>query len=147
VKPTRLPGINTTKQNTRYTIELPASAIEVIRWHIRTQLETPEQQNSNLLFPSITGSFRAPTVLNKPFASVSDAIELGYHFTQRGMRRTFNDLMRAAQVEAIVTRSISGHLTERMQDHYSTVSGAEQRASIAKVIALMAPEESRHAAA
>lgn len=139
--------LNTTKQRTRYTIELPPSAIEVLRWHIRTQLETPEQQDSPLLFPSVTGGFRAPTVLNKPFATVSDAIELGYHFTQRGMRRTFNDLMRAAEVEAIVTRSISGHLTERMQDHYSTVSGAEQRASIAKVIALMAPEESQHAAA
>jgi hypothetical protein len=63
------------------------------------------------------------------------------------MRRTFNDLMRAAQVEAIVTRSISGHMTERMQDHYSTVSGAEQRAGIAKVIALMAPAESQHVAA
>jgi predicted double-glycine peptidase len=59
---------------------------------------------------------------------VSEAIELGYAFTQSGMRRTFNDLMRTAQVEAIVTRSISGHLTERMQEHYSTVSGAEQRA-------------------
>jgi hypothetical protein len=63
------------------------------------------------------------------------------------MRRTFNDLMRTAQVEAIVTRSISGHLTERMQDHYSTVSGAEQRASIAKVIDLMTPQERQHAAA
>ena len=63
------------------------------------------------------------------------------------MRRTFNDLMRAAQVEAIVTRSISGHLTERMQDHYSTVSGAEQRASIAKVIDLMTPRKRQHAAA
>lgn len=86
-------------------------------------------------------------MLNKPFAAVSDAIGLGYHFTQRGMRRTFNDLMRAAEVEAIVTRSISGHLTERMQDHYSTVSGSEQRTSIAKVIALMTPAEGQHAAA
>lgn len=86
-------------------------------------------------------------MLNKPFAAVSEAIELGYPFTQRGMRRTFNDLMRAAQVEAIVTRSISGHLTERMQNHYSTVSGAEQRASIAKVIDLMTPRKRQHAAA
>jgi integrase len=139
--------LNTTKQKTRYTIELPPPAIDVIRWHISTQLETPEQRDSPLLFPSVTGGFRTPTVLNKPFAAVSDAIELGYHFTQRGMRRTFNDLMRAAQVEAIVTRSISGHLTERMQDHYSTVSGSEQRASIAKVIALMTPAEAKHAAA
>lgn len=85
-------------------------------------------------------------MLNKPFAAVSEAIELGYPSIQRGMRRT-NDLMRAAQVEAIVTRSISGHLTERMQDHYSTVSGAEQRASIAKVIDLMTPRKRQHAAA
>jgi hypothetical protein len=55
------------------------------------------------------------------------------------MRRTFNDLMRTAQVEAIVTRSISGHLTERLQEHHSTVSGAEPHAGIAKVTDLMAP--------
>jgi integrase len=139
--------LNTTKQKTRYAIELPPSVVDVMRWHIETQLETPEQQGSDLLFPAVTGGFRAPTVLNKPFATVSEAIELGYALTQRGMRRTFNDLMRAAQVEAIVTRSISGHLTERMQDHYSTVSGAEQRASIAKVIDLMTPRKRQHAAA
>jgi integrase len=139
--------LNTTKQKTRYVIELPSSVVDVMRWHIETQLETPEQQDSDLLFPAVTGGFRAPTVLNKPFAAVSEAIELGYAFTQRGMRRTFNDLMRAAQVEAIVTRSISGHLTKRMQDHYSTVSGAEQRASIAKVIDLMTPRKHQHAAA
>ena len=38
-----------------------------------------------------------------------------------------------------MTRSISGHLTERMQDHYSTVRPDEQRASIAKVIDLFRP--------
>jgi integrase len=139
--------LNTTKQKTRYVIELPAGVTEVLRWPVETQFETPEQRDSDLLFPALTGSFRAPTVLNKPFATVSEAIALGYAFTQRGMRRTFNDLMRTAQVEAIVTRSISGHLTERMQDHYSTVSGAEQRASIAKVIDLMTPQERQHAAA
>jgi len=31
------------------------------------------------------------------------------------MLRTFNDLARAARVEDIVTRSICGHATERMQ--------------------------------
>ncbi len=36
----------------------------------------------------------------------------------------------------MVTRSISGHLTEGMQRHYSTVSGDEQRQALAKVIDL-----------
>jgi integrase len=89
-----------------------------------------------LLFPSVTGGFRSPTVLNKPFAEVSEAMGLGYPFTQRGMRRTFNDLARAANVEWLVTKSISGHATDRMVEHYSTVSGAEQRESIAKVVGL-----------
>lgn len=34
----------------------------------------------------------------------------------------------------IVTRSISGHATPKMQRHYSTVSGDEMRAGLAKVI-------------
>jgi hypothetical protein len=64
-------------------------------------------------------------------------MKLGFTFTPRGMRRTFNDLARAASMEAIVTRSISGHLTEQMQNHYSTVRGPEQRAGIARVVDLM----------
>jgi len=76
-------------------------------------------------------------VLNKPFADVCEAMGLGRHFSQRGLRRTFNDLARAAEVESVVTRSISGHLTEQMQLHYSTVNPDEQKRSIGKVIDLM----------
>ena len=61
---------------------------------------------------------------------------LAKHVTPRALRRTFNDLARAAQVQDVVTRSISGHLTEGMQRHYSTVSGDEQRQALAKVIDL-----------
>lgn len=131
--------LETTKQKTRYAIDLPKEAFEVLRWHVDTQLVTPAQQDSELLFPSVTGGFRAPTVLNKPFAEISEAIGLSYAFTQRGMRRTFNDLARAAKVEALVTRSISGHLTPRMHLLYSTVRPEEQREGIGRVIQLMAP--------
>jgi hypothetical protein len=102
---------------------------------------TPEQQESDLLFPALHGGYRTASVLNKPFADVVDHIKLGRKFTQRGMRRTFNDLTRAAKVEAIVTRSISGHLTERMQERYSTVAPIEQRESIAKVIDFMSAKQ------
>ncbi len=52
------------------------------------------------------------------------------------MRRTFQDLARAAEVKDIVTRAVSGHATETMQQHYSTVNAEEMRAGIAKVIDL-----------
>jgi hypothetical protein len=53
------------------------------------------------------------------------------------MRRTFNDVARVAKVESLVTKSISGHLTDRMKDHYSTVSPGEQRESIGRVLRLV----------
>lgn len=137
---------NTTKQKVKYKIHLPEELMDVLRWHVETQLETPEQIDSDLLFPSVKGGFRALSVLNKPFTDVAEEIELGKQFTQCGLRRTFNDLMRAADVRSIVTRSISGHLTERMQEHYSTVNAAEQRQSIAKVIDLMKVRQERQAA-
>lgn len=127
--------MNMTKQRTRYGIDLPESVIGVLKWHTESQLRTPEQQDSDLLFPSITGGYRTPTVLNKPFAEIAAELELP-RFTQLGMRRTYNDLARAAGVIDLVTRSISGHSTEQMQHHYSTVSAEEQRSSIAKVIRL-----------
>jgi hypothetical protein len=52
------------------------------------------------------------------------------------MRRTFQDLGRAAQVHDFVVRSISGHATAIMQEHYSTVNGEEVRAGLAKVISI-----------
>ena len=131
--------MNTTKQRRRYAIDLPEEAMRVLRWHVETQLVTQEQRESDLLFPSITGGFRAPCVLNKPLADVADELELGKHISQRALRRTFNDLARAAQVSDLVTRSISGHATERMQHHYSTVSGSEQRDALARVIRLVDP--------
>jgi integrase len=134
---------NTTKQGMRYPIELPDNLIGVLRWHVETQLETDAQRESELLFPSDEGGFRSGTVLKKPFEAISDQMALGFVLTARGMRRTFNDLARVAQVKDIVTRSISGHATERMQHHYSTVRGEEQRQGIAKVTDLMTARAAR----
>ncbi len=52
------------------------------------------------------------------------------------MRRTFQDLCRAAHVADLVTRAVSGHATDTMQQHYSTVSGDEMRQNLARVISL-----------
>jgi hypothetical protein len=61
----------------------------VLRWHVETQLKTPEQQDSDLLFPAVNGNFRSPCVLNKPLADVATEFKLGKKITQRALRRTF----------------------------------------------------------
>jgi len=79
------------------------------------------------------------------FDELGKRLELGYEITPRCMRRTYQDLCRAAQVSDIATRSVSGHATEEMQRHYSTVSADEQRAGLAKVIDLAFEREKRAA--
>lgn len=129
--------MNTTKTKRKQRTHVPPELTKVLRWHIETQLTTPEMQASELLFPSVTGSFRAPTVLNKPFAEVSTEIGLGKKFTQKGMRRTFQDLARGAGLREEVQKRICGHITDEMKDRYSTVGEQEQRHAIAKVLVLM----------
>jgi integrase len=129
-------AMKTTKTGLRQRITVPSEVMEVLRWHVDTQLTTPEQKASELLFPAEDGGFRSVSFLKKAFATVGQLIGLTKHVTPRGMRRTFNDLMRLASVEAIVTKSISGHLTDRMREHYSTVTPDEQRRSIGNVVSL-----------
>lgn len=129
--------MNTTKTGLRQRITVPAELTDVLRWHCETQLETPEQLKSELLFPREDGGIRTESCLSKAFAIVGRLIGLKKTFTPRGMRRTFNDMCRAVQVEHLVTKSISGHLTDRMKDHYSTVSPNEQRESIGRVLRLV----------
>jgi integrase len=133
--------MNTTKTGLRQRLSVPAEVLEVLRWHVQTQLVTSEQRASELLFPSESGGLRSEHLLRKPFARVGALIGLNLHFTPHGLRRTFNDLARAANVEALVTKSISGHLTDRMREHYSTVTPVEQRESIGRVLRLVRPED------
>jgi hypothetical protein len=120
-------------------VQAPAELLTVLRWHVETQLRSPAQQASDLLFPALHGGFRTRNVLDKPFRTVAREMGLGKRITPRGMRRTFQDLCRAAEVGDLVTRSISGHATEAMQHHYSTVAPEEQRRGLSNVIQLMRP--------
>ena len=113
--------MQSTKTGKRQAIVLPAELLDVLRWHVETQLETEQQRKSELLFPSAEGRFRARDVLRKPFDAIAERMWLPYEISPKAMRRTFQDLARAAEVHDLVTRSISGQVTDAMQRHYSTV--------------------------
>ena len=75
-------------------------------------------------------------MLTKPIVAIAEKAEITKHLSPYFMRRTFQDLCRAAQVHDFVARSISGHATVEMQQRYSSVNGAEVRDGLAKVISL-----------
>jgi hypothetical protein len=123
-----------TKTGQRQVIVLPANLVEVLRWHV-DHLPEGAMTESDLLFParrsraagasSEPAGFRSRSCLDKPFADVARRIGLGYRVSPKAMRRTFQDLARAANVHDLVTRAISGHATATMQRHYSTVPNAD----------------------
>lgn len=135
-----------TKTAKRQRISLPKEVMQVLRDHLDALDEAvrkdPDSQEAKrmaesvFLFPSETGGMRSRSTLDKPFAKVKDALKLAFQFTPRGMRRTYQDLARAAEVKDIVTRAVSGHSTETMQELYSTVGAGEMRAGLAKVYEL-----------
>jgi len=127
--------METTKTKRHQRLELPLELVDILRWHVG-QLQNDRMRESDLLFPSRTGGYHAENVLVKPFMEVAKSLKLGKKITPRAMRRTFQDLARAAEVKDVVTRAVSGHATEAMQRHYSTVGGQEIREGIAKVISL-----------
>lgn len=131
-------AMNTTKTERRQRIALPREVMDVLRWHVTTQLRTDAQLASDLLFPSEVGTMRYTSVLHPVFVDVGRTIGLKKSVSPIAMRRTFQDLMRHVGVQDIVARSLSGHATAAMQEHYSTVAVQEQRAAGAKVIQLVA---------
>ncbi len=132
--------MNTTKTGNRQRIAVPKELVDILRRHA-DELPEGKMEESELLFPSRQGKFRAASVLAKPFAAVHKALGLRKKITPRAMRRTFQDLARAAEITNVVTRSISGHHTEAMQEHYSSPAEAEQRAGLAKVVDLAGARE------
>lgn len=155
--------MDATKTNRDQVLALDQRQIEVLRWHVdrlekdngKRAKRAPENAlamgATELLFPAAPtkwnngGGYRSQSCLDKAFADLGLRLKLGYDVTPRCMRRTYQDLARAAELKDVVTRSISGHATPEMQRHYSTVSGDEQRAGIAKVIDIATGRERRAA--
>lgn len=127
-----LDGVVTkTKTGRRLRIPLPPDLLAILTWHVG-QLPVGPMQNSDLLFPSTTGRWRSPTCLDKPIRRIAKAANISKHLSAKFMRRTFQDLGRAADVHDLVVRAISGHATRQMQDHYSSVAPAEVRDGLAR---------------
>jgi integrase len=124
-----------TKIGVDQEIALPQDLVEILKWHIGRLPEGP-MLRSDLLFPDENGNIASRHRLWQRFRIVAREVGISKRITPHGMRRTSKDLLRQAGASQVVSMAISGHLTEQMHQHYSTVTEAEQRESLAKVISL-----------
>jgi integrase len=119
------------------TVPLIPELAEIIREHRRTLIEKqhPGLRTSNLVFPSKVGTYYKTGILRKPLRNVLSKKNLP-KITVHGLRRTLNNFIRK-DAPGIVTRSIMGHVSEVMTNHYSIVNADEKKAAVAAVVQLV----------
>ncbi|HSD88929.1 MAG TPA: hypothetical protein VLB44_15485, partial [Kofleriaceae bacterium] len=94
----------------------------------RSWLEYDKTPNRDvLMFPSATGTLRTPNTLDFAKQKCLELAGIDRRFTIHGCRYSFTDLTRLAKVDAVTRRALTGHVTEQMQRHYSSVDVAEKR--------------------
>jgi integrase len=121
------------KTNSTRTVPLApelAAALKVHRRHL-VRAQAPGLPDG-WVFPSATGGLSQPSVLRKPMAAAAAAAKLKPRPSAHWFRHTLNDLLRRATTGE-VQRSITGHVTKEMSEHYSHVDLEEKRTAIASV--------------
>ncbi len=103
-------------------------------------LDVSKLEVDGWMVPSNKGTRRTPNSFDRAWAQCLTDAKIEKRFTVHGLRYTFTDLVRLANVDAVVRRALTGHVTEQMQRKYSSVGLEEKRAAIAGVIRLVPPE-------
>ena len=117
---------------------------DILRAHRKQLLQAQAKGlEAGWMFPSAEGTLRTPNSLDRAWAKCLQYAEITKRFTVHGLRYTFTDLVRRANVDAVVRRALTGHVTEEMQRHYSTVGLDEKRAAITGVLRLVPPQPNR----
>ena len=75
--------------------------------------------------------------LSKPNRKVLRHAGIYKRVTIHGLRRTATDLLRRAAVDHTAAKSIIGHTTDRMREHYSSVSADEARGIGSRLVSLV----------
>ncbi|MCA9610954.1 MAG: tyrosine-type recombinase/integrase [Myxococcales bacterium] len=85
---------------------------------------------SGLVFPSTVGKpITGAATLRKPLAAAYEKAGIGRWVSPHGFRRSLNNATRQT-ASGVVVRALTGHVTEEMTEHYSTVEMDEKRAAI-----------------
>lgn len=122
--------IGSTKTGRTRRLPMPDVLAMALKAHRRALME--RQLNGfedGWVFPSETGWPVYASTLQKPLKRALAAAGITERFTIHGFRRTFNNLVRPF-VTGDVLRSMMGHSTEQMTEHYSHIEMEEKRTAL-----------------
>lgn len=134
-----------TKTGSKRSVPLTPALLAVLRAHREDMLRTQNRSYAQgWLFGS--GRKRKAFPFGGPFTRkpIAEALKralaaagLKGRITLHGFRRTLNSLMVEAAVDPIVTRSITGHVTEEMREHYAHVRPETKADALGAVLSLV----------
>jgi integrase len=130
-----------TKTRKARIVGVPDVLREVLRAH-REQLVATQHPglSSGLMFPSNKGTPLANSRMSDALQQACEEAGIKRRFTSHGFRRTLTDLLRNAQVDPVIAAGLTGHETERMRRHYSTVRSSEAVEAGERVVRLLQPQ-------
>ncbi len=119
--------VPSTKTKKLRRMSLPAAFIEQLTLY--RALLTAAQLQSGLMFPSSVGKPVWNSRITKALKSARKRAGIRERFTSHGFRRSATDFFREAGIDPGVAKANTGHATDRMREHYSTIRDADlQRA-------------------
>jgi integrase len=132
--------VPTTKTRRKRAVVLPAPLLEELGTY-RNWLEVADHAGlpSGLMFPSESGKPLWASRMSDALKRARVGAKITRRFTSHGFRRTKTDLLRRAAVDPVTAKAITGHSTDRMRDHYSTVRREDLQQASDGVYDLMGP--------
>lgn len=114
--------VGTTKTGTGREVPMADIFAYALIEHRKEMLRTDHPGlASGLVFPSDAGTYREPSSLKKCLDMACEDAKIKQRVTPQVLRRTFNTLLIAQQVDRIVIRATMGHSSEEMTERYAGV--------------------------
>jgi integrase len=137
--------VDSTKTGMVRSVPLVPELAAVLNEHrARLSAKGLRVSESDWVFPDKEGGLLPRCSLRHPMERALKLAKITKRVTPHGLRRTFNNLARQVAGD-IVTRSITGHVTEAMTEHYSHVA-IDEKLRAANNIVRLVPGLSKSAA-
>ncbi len=144
--------VGDTKTGVRRRVALAPELAKVLKAHRKELMRSQAPGfDKDYVFPSNAGTYTTPSSIRDALHRAAVAIGIaryengkleGRKVSAHWLRHTFNNLLRG-QTTDIVQRSITGHATEDMSEHYSHVSLAEKQQALRSVMSIVRRTEAK----
>lgn len=118
-----------TKTRTNRSVSIPQPLLEIMRTHrVRMRKAQAPGLKTGLCFPNTKGGITGISTLRLPLQKALAEAGIERRVTVHGLRRTYNNMLRQV-TNLMVQKSMTGHTTDQMAEHYSHVNDKEKQAA------------------